>query len=273
MKKLFLTILAAITPIITSAESKNPIVSMKTSHGEITIELLQKSAPKTVKNFIDLAQGTKEFTDALGQKIKKPFYDGLTFHRVIDGFMIQGGCPVGNGSGNPGYKFSDEINANSLGLDKAKVIHPEKGMHEYLRVYPPQKIQQMIVQPIFKKLGITTQQQLDQKQNQIQAEHQKIIKTLTLKNLYEGIGYKYNDKLKSFPMKTGFLAMANSGPNSNGCQFYINLVDNNYLDGKHTVFGKVIKGIEVVQKIAKVKTGSRSKPLTPVKIISIRLKK
>lgn len=273
MKKLILTILATITPIITKAETKNPIVSIKTSHGEITIELLKKSAPKTVKNFIGLAEGTKEFTDSLGQKIKKPFYDGLTFHRVIDGFMIQGGCPVGNGSGKPGYKFDDEINANDLGLDKAKVIDPEKGMHEYLKVYPPQQIQQMIVQPIFKKLGITTQQQLDQKQQEIQAEHKKIMKTLTLKTLYEGMGYKYNDKLTSFPMKKGYLAMANAGPNSNGCQFYINLVDNHYLDGKHTVFGKVIKGMEVVQQIGKVKTGSRSKPLTPVKIISIRLQK
>ncbi len=273
MKNLIITLVITLTGILCAAESKNPIVSMVTNHGNVTIELFEKSAPETVKNFIGLAEGTKEFTDASGAKVTKPFYDGLIFHRVIDGFMIQGGCPLGIGRGGPGYKFKDEINADSLGLHKVKVFDEAKGLHEYLKVYPQQQVQQMLAKPIFEKLGITTQEQLLAKQKEVQEELQKSTKTLTIKALYQGLGYQYDDKLTSFPMKSGYLAMANSGPNSNGSQFYINLTDNRYLDGKHTVFGKVIEGMDVVEKIAKVKKGAKDKPEEPVKIVSIRLKK
>lgn len=255
------------------AAATNPLVIMETTHGNVTIELFSKEAPETVKNFLDLAEGKKEFTDASGNKVTKPFYDGLIFHRVIKGFMIQGGCPLGNGMGDPGYKFKDEINADSLGLQNLKVLDEKNGLHEYLRVYPQQRIQQMIAQPIFTKLGINSQETFQAKQKEFQEEIQKVIKTLTVKQLYEGMGYKYDEKLTSFPMKKGFLAMANSGPNTNGSQFYINLKDNNYLDGKHTVFGKVIEGLEVVEKIGEVKTGSQDKPEEDVKIKTIRLKK
>ena len=82
----------------------------KTTEGNFTIKLFDKEAPKTVENFVGLAEGTKEWTDPkTRQKVKKPFYDGLIFHRVIDGFMIQGGCPLGNGTGGPGYQFADEF--------------------------------------------------------------------------------------------------------------------------------------------------------------------
>ena len=81
-----------------------------TSEGNFTVRLFDEDAPKTVANFVGLAEGTKEWTDPkTGQKVKRPFYDGLTFHRVIDGFMIQGGDPLGTGTGGPGYKFGDEF--------------------------------------------------------------------------------------------------------------------------------------------------------------------
>src|SRR5215813_2806288 len=77
-----------------------------TSEGSFTVRLFDQETPNTVANFVGLAEGTKEFTDPkTGQKTKRPFYDGLIFHRVIEGFMIQGGCPLGNGTGGPGYKF------------------------------------------------------------------------------------------------------------------------------------------------------------------------
>ena len=105
------------------------MVVMKTNHGTIYIELYPIAAPQTVKNFLGLALGTKEYTDpASGKKLKGNYYDGLTFHRVIPNFMIQGGDIKGNGSGGPGYKFADEINAKSLGLDRIAV-------GEYMQYY------------------------------------------------------------------------------------------------------------------------------------------
>ncbi|MBW2252365.1 MAG: peptidylprolyl isomerase [Deltaproteobacteria bacterium] len=103
--------------------------------GNIEVKLFQNDAPKTVANFVGLAEGTKEFTDEkTGKKAKKPFYDGLIFHRVIKGFMLQAGCPQGNGRGGPGYSFADEINAVALGLDKLKAIDPKKGPHPFRRI-------------------------------------------------------------------------------------------------------------------------------------------
>jgi len=91
----------------------------ETSQGMIVCRLFEKEAPKTVANFVGLAEGTKEFTDPrTGQKVKRPFYDGLSFHRVIPQFMIQGGCPLGTGTGDPGYRFADEFHP-SLRHDKA----------------------------------------------------------------------------------------------------------------------------------------------------------
>lgn len=94
----------------------------KTNKGDFKIELFQDKVPKTVENFVGLAEGTKEFKDPkTGAKVKKKFYDGLTFHRIIDGFMIQGGCPLGTGTGDPGYRFNDEFHPE-LKHDKPGIL-------------------------------------------------------------------------------------------------------------------------------------------------------
>ena len=149
--------------------SKNTQVKLQTNYGDIVIELYSKM-PVTSGNFQKL--------------VEEGFYDGVIFHRVINGFMIQGGDPTGTGMGGPGYEIKDEFTKTSL--DK-------------------------------------------------------------------------NNR--------GTIAMANAGPNTGGSQFFINLVDNNFLDGKHPVFGKVVKGMDVVDTIAKVKTDSNDKPFQAVKII------
>ena len=150
-----------------SAADSGTKVLLETSQGNITLQLYS-DMPITAGNFQSL--------------VEKKFYDGLIFHRVIDGFMIQGGDPEGTGMGGPGYEIKDEF-----------------------------------------------------------TDHNK------------------NDR--------GTIAMANSGPNTGGSQFFINLVDNNYLDSKHPAFGKVIEGMDVVDAIGKVKTDSSDRPLTEVKII------
>jgi cyclophilin family peptidyl-prolyl cis-trans isomerase len=151
----------------------NPKARMDTTMGSIEIELFMDRAPKTAGNFKTLTQ--------------KGFYNGLIFHRVIDGFMLQGGCPKGTGTGGPGYEIPDEF----------------------------------------------------------------------------GPGLKHSSE--------GMLSMANSGPNTGGSQFFITLAATPWLDGKHAIFGKVVKGIEVVRAIGKVKTDGSDRPLTPVKIKQVSI--
>lgn len=248
---------------------KRPEVVIKTSMGTIQVQLFQDEAPVTVKNFIELAEGKKEFTDQeTGQKAKRPFYDGLIFHRVIKNFMLQGGCPLGTGTGGPGYRFEDEINAEALGLDKAMAL--ENGRpNQLLGIQSQQQFQQVIMMPIFMKLGINSQADLDAKKDEVM----KLLNSTSLKDAFENMGYQYQNKFPSHFLKKGILAMANSGPNTNGSQFFINLVDTPWLNGKHTAFGKVVKGMDVVDEIGEVAVDSGSKPAKPVTIFSIRLVK
>ncbi len=174
-------------------------VILHTSEGDITMELDADAAPKTVTNFIALA--------------KTGYYDGLTFHRVIPEFMIQGGDPDGNGTGGEsifGAKFEDEINADSYGLQKQKLSDSVEGE------LPP------------------------------------ALKDATLKDYLQLQGYQFRSDLKSLPMKKGAVAMANSGPNTNGSQFFIIQKKDGtpWLEGKHTVFGTVTDGMDVVDSIA-----------------------
>jgi len=173
-----------------SKKDENMIAIFETNLGTFKIKLFKDKAPKTVENFVGLAEGTKEWTDPkTGQKVKKPFYDGLTFHRVIQDFMIQGGCPLGTGTGGPGYKFEDEFN---------------------------------------KEL-------------------------------------RHN--------KPGILSMANAGPNTNGSQFFITVANTSYLDDRHTVFGEVTEGMDIVNAISKVKKDRNDKPLEPVVIKTVKIVK
>ena len=168
-------------------EKKGPIyATLKTSMGDIVIQLFEDKAPKTVANFVDLATGAKEWTDPkTKEKVKRPLYNGTIFHRVIPGFMIQGGDPLGNGTGGPGYRFEDE----------------------------------------------------------------------------------FNPDLKH--SKPYILSMANAGPNTNGSQFFITHKATPWLDGKHSVFGEVVKGQEVVDAIANVPRDFRDRPLKDVVIKEI----
>ncbi len=169
-------VLALSLSAVHAQEKKGPAyATLKTSMGDIVVRLFDDKAPKTVANFVGLATGTKEWTDPkTGQKVKRPLYNGTIFHRVIPGFMIQGGDPLGNGTGDPGYRFEDEF-------------HPE-------------------------------------------LRHSK----------------------------AGILSMANAGPNTNGSQFFITVVPAPPLDDKHSVFGEVVKGQEVVEAIIKVPRDPRS---------------
>lgn len=278
MKKIIFTIIIIYCVVIAGSsigwaegekQIENPVYVIKTNLGDIDVELFEDEAPKTVANFIGLAEGTKEFKDIkTGKKVKRPFYDGLIFHRVIKDFMIQGGCPLGTGTGGPGYTFSDEIDANALGLDNLKAFDNRTGPHRFLMIRSQQDFEQNLTIPIFKAMNIKSQKELDERKEEFKARLEK----LTLKEAYENMGYVYFKKGSKHAPVRGCLAMANSGPNTNGSQFFINLVDTDWLAGKHTVFGKVVKGMDVIDNIGKVAVDLQSKPVNDVKIISIRKK-
>jgi peptidyl-prolyl cis-trans isomerase A (cyclophilin A) len=149
-----------------------------TSEGSFTVQLMPGHAPKTVQNFIGLASGGKEWTDPRdGRVTTEALYPGTTFHRVIHGFMIQGGDPTGTGMGGPGYTFEDETPADGPSFDRP-----------------------------------------------------------------------------------GLLAMANAGPGTNGCQFFVTVAPTEWLTGRHTIFGEVTDGYDVVERISKAPTGAQDRP-------------
>ena len=246
----------------------NPLVEIQTSLGTMILELFPKEAPETVANFIGLAQGEKPFEDPeTGALVNRPFYDGLIFHRVIDGFMIQGGSPTGIGNGTPGYSIKDEINARSLGLDRMQAIDDEGIPHPFLRIASQTQFQNIILEPLFAELNINSQEDLE---NNYEIVEQRI-NSLTIKDVYENQGYEYTETLDSRMPVRSVIAMANAGPNSNGSQFFINLIDTEWLAGKHTVFGRVRQGLDVLDGIGATPVDEQDRPLQDVQIIQIRV--
>jgi cyclophilin family peptidyl-prolyl cis-trans isomerase len=246
----------------------NPLVEIQTSMGIMILELFPKEAPETVANFIDLAQGDKAFLDPeTGELVNRPYYDGLIFHRVIDGFMIQGGSPTGLGNGSPGYSVRDEINARSLGLDRMQAIDDEGIPHPFLRIASQTQFQAVILEPLFAELNINSQEDLENNYETIEAR----INSLTIKDVYENQGYEYTETLDSRMPVRGVIAMANAGPNSNGSQFFINLIDTEWLAGKHTVFGRIRQGMDVLDEIGATPVDEQDRPVDDVQIIQVRV--
>ena len=162
--------------------------TLQTNQGRIVLRLFPDHAPKTVRNFVELSEGSREWTDPrTGRPTTSKLYDGSVFHRVIPDFMIQGGDPLGTGTGGPGYKFADEF-------------HPDLSFN---RPY--------------------------------------------------------------------LLAMANSGPGTNGSQFFITTAPTAWLTGKHTIFGEVVSGTDVVDAISRAKTGRNDRPASDVVIESVEI--
>jgi cyclophilin family peptidyl-prolyl cis-trans isomerase len=244
----------------------NPLVIISTTRGDILLELLPAEAPETVANFLGLAEGTKPFIDVYtGLETLRPFYDGLVFHRVVADFVIQAGSPQGTSDGGPGYAFADEINAESLGLDQMQLLDPDGYPNPVLGIRSREDFQERVLAPLYAAMGITNRATLDARVGAVEQR----LRTMTVKQANELLGYRYIGSVQSRAPLRGVIAMANSGPNTNGSQFFITLADAPWLTGKHTVFGKVRAGQEVADAIGKVRVSAESRPLQDVTILSV----
>ncbi len=261
-----IALLALATALLACGETQ---VEIRTSMGSITCRLFDAACPVTIRNFCELSEGTRATPDpATGQPTKRPFYDGLTFHRVVPGFMIQGGDPKADGTGGPGFQFKDEINAVSLGLDKEIALQGDQ-LHPQC-AHMGRQFVMTYIEPRLMGKGIGPDSTADQRNAAINALLPQL-QTITLMQFYSDMGYHYDATLPASrkPVR-GVLAMANSGPDTNGSQFFINLGDTPHLTGKHTVFGEVVSGLDVATAIAAVPRDERDKPREVVRIIGIR---
>ena len=236
--------------------AKTKYATIKTNHGDIVVELFSEKAPVTVANFIGLAEGTKAWTDTRsGRKVNKPFYNGLTFHRVINDFMIQGGCPLGNGTGGPGFRFEDECYETGGEITGA-IDTEQKAMAVYSQILVPyMQANRENPDAEIKDILIKTSQ----------VQSGKFIMEKTVEFFKGKTGFTGSVVSQGKLISTvdyGTLCMANSGPNTNGSQFFIVTKKGGcpWLNGKHTVFGKVIKGMEVAHEIEKLPQNKSNKP-------------
>jgi cyclophilin family peptidyl-prolyl cis-trans isomerase len=228
--------------------SANPLLLLSSSKGDIYLELFPAEAPNNVANFIALAEGASEndSEEPLLQSSRSPqHFDGVRFHRVIPEFIIQAASPSYHILGAPDEVLSDEINANVLGLDQMLVLNPDGSFHEYLNIEGKADYESRILKPLYEKMGILSNTQVQERQYEILEALQK----LTVKAAYENQGYEYSNRLASHSVNRGIIALTNTGPNSNGPEFFISLVDANWLTGKYTVIGKVVEGMEVADII------------------------
>ncbi len=257
--KQFLIIIAIISMVATLGAQNMRKIIMKTNMGDMEIELWPDVAPKTVENFIGLADGTKEWTDpTTGEKVKKPFYNGLIFHRVIKDFMIQGGCPLGNGTGGPGYRFEDEFPQEQVTGD---ITSEDVAIQVYMNILRPYLMQNENPDP--EVLAVAEEVQKKQNGSPLM-QH-------TIEWYQEKTGVNEPIYRMTQTVDYGTICMANSGPNTNGSQFFIVTKKEgcNWLNGKHTVFGKVTKGMDIAHKIENVEKLPGDKPKKDVVIEEI----
>ncbi len=240
--------------------------TLDTSMGPIVVKLYEDTAPKTVANFVGLADGTRLLKEGEPAANAKPFYDGLIFHRVIPNFMIQGGDPLGSGIGGPGYTFEDETHSPGAeiagpipDLETAEYVFMQL-MLPYLREHRGNTPSEL-VNGLFKQLN-----ESQSFQPLVGQDIGPIKQAVGHEGPFVGQGKLLHEVVY------GALAMANSGPNTNGSQFFIVTAKDgaSWLNGKHTVFGEVIEGMEVAEAIQNVARDANDKPLTDVVIKSIR---
>ena len=226
--------------------NSNPLMLLSTSLGDIYIELFKVEAPNNVDNFLALAHGEIEFTEKdSGNTFYPRYFDGMQFHRVIPNMLIQAGSPQYHPLGMPRRILADEINADVLGLGEQPVLNEFGEFNSLLNISDQSNFRDELLEPILQHLRIDSDSELTNRQYEIY----DFIANLTIKQAYELGGYTYNSDLTTRRITRSIVALANSGPNSNGPEFFIATSDLPWLNGKHTVIGKVVEGMETVDAI------------------------
>ena len=227
-------------------DSRNPLVLLDTSAGDIYLELFPGEAPNNVANFLALAAGAVAIIDPdTGTEFKPRYYDGMHFHRVIPEFTIQAGSPQHNPLGAPEQPLRDEINADALGLDAEAVLNPDGSFNDLLNLGGRADFEQLILAPLYQRMNIDSASELADRQYEVL----EALGAMTVKAVYENLGYSYQSNGPSRRITRGIVALANSGPDSNGPEFFISLGDSTWLSGRYTVIGRVIEGMDVVDEI------------------------
>lgn len=227
-------------------DQANPLMLMTTSQGAIYVELLANEAPDNVARFIELAEGQVEFFDEVANATFTPrYYDGMRFHRVLPDFVIQGGSPFYHPLGAPEPMLADEINAIALGLDRLPVLNEDGSINPMLNVGNQEEFAQRVLEPLYRELGVETVSELDSAEDDIVTN----LRGLTVMRLYEYEGYAYRSDLQTRGISRGTVALANDGPNRNGPEFFIALRNADWLNGRHTVIGRVVEGMDIADRI------------------------
>ena len=235
-------------------DSSNPLMLVSTSAGPIYIEMLPAEAPENVARFIEFTVGEVPLTETDSILTASPrYYNGSQFHRVIPNFIIQAGSPEHNAHGRPPDYLADEINASALGLDRLPVILQAGEVNPILNTDSQQEFASRVLEPLYRQLGIDSPEQLETEESAII----DALQSLTVMRLYEYEGYRYQNRYPTRAITRGIVALANDGPNRNGPEFFISLSDAPWLDGRYTVIGRVVEGMETADDIG-------DKPIQPV---------
>jgi peptidyl-prolyl cis-trans isomerase A (cyclophilin A) len=227
----------------------NPLLLIKSSAGDIYIELFLNEAPNNVENFIALAEGKVELVDpATNTRFTPRYFDGMRFHRVVPDFVIQAGSPGYHPLGSAEETLRDEINADYLGLNQLPAMNEDGTFNALLNINDRTDFEDQILSPLYRRLNIDTEIDLLIRQTEVLQQLQQ----MTVKNVYENQGYRYRTANPSHAVTRGAVALANMGPDDNGPEFFISLIDADWLTGKHTVIGRVVEGMDVVDRIGAV---------------------
>lgn len=235
-------------------DTSNPLMLLSTSAGLIYVEMLPAEAPENVARFIEFTVGEVPLIETDSTPTVSPgYYNGSRFHRVVPNFIIQAGSPEHNAHGRPQDYLADEINASALGLDRLPVILQAGEINPILNADSQQEFARRVLEPLYRQLGINSTEQLKTEESIII----DALQSLTVMRLYEFEGYRYQNRYPTRAITRGIVALANDGPNRNGPEFFIVLRDAPWLDGRYTVIGKVVEGMETADRIGE-------KPIHPV---------